>query len=160
MTAEEYKKKKTIVNIVVIAFVIILFVAFYFIFDKWMKDGEEKQFQEAVNTMKLNYLMNSGKMHYSFETSGHTVRIKMWVDGFGAASKLAAQGDSDAFDGWVETKKSMYELSKEIYKVFILVDDAVVYLNIVNDLNTDRDLLVFRNRELVYDVVAAYQNGG
>ncbi len=160
MTAEEYRKKKIIVNIIIVAFVIICFIVFYLIFSKWMKEGEDKQFQDAVNTMKLNYLYNSGKMHYSFETSGHTVRIKMWIDGFGAASKRAAEGDPDAFDGWLETKTSMYELAKEIYKVFILVDDAVVYLNIVNDLNTDRDLLVFRNRELVYDVVAEYRNGG
>ena len=160
MTTEEYKKRKTISFIIIITFVIILFIVFYLLFDKWIKDGEDNQFQDAVNTMKLNYLFNSGKMHYFFETSGHTVRIKMWVDGLGAASKKAAQGDSNAFDGWLETKASMYELAKEIYKVFILVDDAVIYLNIVNDLNTDRDLLVFKNRELVYDVVAEYQNGG
>lgn len=160
MTIEEFKRKKRIVTIIVVGFVIILFVGFYFLFSKWMKDGEDKQFQDAVNEMKLNFLMNSGKMHYSFETSGHTVRIKMWTDGFGAASKMAAEGDPTAFDGWYKTKKSMAELAKEIYKEFILVDDAVIYLNIVNDLNTDRDLLVFKNRELVYDVVAEYQNGG
>ena len=40
-----------------------------------------------------------------------------------------------------------------------MIDDAVIFLSLVNESNTDRDLLVFKNRELVYDVVTGYTKG-
>ena len=64
--AAAFKKKMFRIKLVIWLFVIALFIGLFFLFKKWDRDGEEKQFQDAVNTMKLNYLYNSGKMHYSF----------------------------------------------------------------------------------------------
>ena len=47
----------------------------------------------------------------------------------------------------------MSDLAYELYDEFILIDDAVVYLRIVNEGNTDRDLMVFKDKNMIYDVV-------
>lgn len=94
------------------------------------------------------------------EVNGHTVNIRIWSDGMAAASKAAAEGDKTLLEGWNITRDKMYLTACSLYDKFLFVDDAVVYFRFVNESNTDRDLLVFRNKELIYDVVAAYQNGG
>ena len=160
MEDKELKQRKLYVAVILVSIVIIVICGCYLLFRKWGKDANEKYFNEALDKMKLNLLMNSSGMRYSIKTSGHTVYVKFWTDGMTAAAKSAYDGDSDAFDSWAELKKSMSDLAKAYYKEFILIDDAVIYLSLVNESNTDRDLLVFKDKELVYDVVTGYNKEG
>lgn len=151
--AAAFKKKMFRIKLVIWLFVIALFIGLFFLFKKWDRDGEEKQFQDALLVTKTNFLENHKKMHYSIDTNGHIVNIKMWMDGLTETSKRAYNGDNKSWDEWVIIKDSMSELAHSLYKEFILVDDAVIYLRIVNESNTDRDLLVYKDKYMVYDVV-------
>lgn len=151
--AAAFKKKMFRIKLVIWLFVIALFIGLFFLFKKWDRDGEEKQFQDALLATKMNFLEGHSKMHYSIDVNGHTVNIKMWLEGLTEISKKAYYGGNESWDEWNTIKDSMSELSHELYKEFILVDDAVVYLRIVNENNTDRDLLVYKDKYMVYDVV-------
>lgn len=153
MNEKQFRKKKFWCTVVAIAFTLSLVVFFSILFTKWMRDGEEKQFQDALLNVKANFLNNHQKMHYSIDTYGHTVNIKLWQEGLTDVSKQAYNNNNEAWDAWDDIKSSMSDLAHSLYKEFILVDDAVVYLHIVNENNTDRDLLVYKNKYMCYDVV-------
>jgi hypothetical protein len=68
-------------------------------------------------------------------------------------AKAAYDGDRTQLQNWNALKDKVYLLAGQIYDKFLFVDDAVVFLRYVNDQNPDRDLLVFKNKQMVYDVV-------
>lgn len=159
MEEREFKKRKFWATVIVVSIVVIGICGSILLFRKWDKDADEKYFTEALANMKQNLLVNSSGMKYSIKTSGHTVYVKFWMDGMATASKLAYDGNSEALLNWTNLKGSMLDLANAYHKEFILVDDAVIFLSLVNESNTDRDLLVFKDRELVYDVVTGYTKG-
>lgn len=159
MDDKEFKQRKFWATIIVVSIVIIAICGSFLLFRKWGKDADEKRFNEALANMKQTLLVNTSGMHYSIDTAGHTVQVRFWTDGMTAASKLAYEGNDEALANWTELKGSMLGLAKAFHEQFILVDDAVIYLSLVNESNTDRDLLVFKDRELVYDVVTGYTKG-
>ena len=159
MDEKEFKQRKLWITIIVVSIVIILICGSILLFMKWGKDADEKRFNEALANMKQTLLVSSSGMRYSINIAGHTVYVKFWTDGMAAASKLAYDGNNEALANWTELKGSMLGLANAFHEQFILIDDAVIFLSLVNESNTDRDLLVFKNRELVYDVVTGYTKG-
>ena len=156
MDDKEFKQRKFWATVIVVSIVVILICGSILLFRKWGKDADDKRFNEALLNTKANLLANHSNMHYSIDVAGHTLTIKFWTDGLTAGAKQAYDGDNAALSNWTTLKNSMYELACAMHKEFILVDDAVIYLAIVNESNTDRDLLVFKDRDLVYDVVSGY----
>ena len=159
MDDKEFKQRKFWATIIVVSIVIIAICGSFLLFRKWGKDADEKRFNEALANMKQTLLVSSSGMRYSINAAGHTVYVKFWTDGMAAASKLAYDGNNEALANWTELKGSMLGLANAFHEQFILIDDAVIFLSLVNESNTDRDLLVFKNRELVYDVVTGYTKG-
>ena len=160
MDEKTFKKRKLYITIIIVGFVIVSICGFYLLFNKWHKDAQEEDFKIAVANLKSTLLVYNSGVQYSIDISGHTVKVKLWQEGMAASAKLAGDGNSEALKNWTELKGSMYELSCAYYKQFILVDDAVIYLSLVNEYNTDRELLTFKDRELIYDVVTGYKEGG
>ena len=109
-------------------------------------------FDNAVSNIKTA-IKESYPGCNAIEVSGHTVNIRVWTDGIMNVAKAAYEGDQAQIKNWNIVKDQVYLLAEQIYGKFILVDDAVIYLRYVNDQNPDRDLLVYKNKELVYDVV-------
>ena len=94
--------------------------------------------------------------------SGHTVYIKLWNDGLFKASKLAAMGNEEALKNWNELRDKMYLTVCDLSDLFLLVDNATLYFYFVSEQDHDSELLVYKNKTLVYDGVQEYlsQNGG
>lgn len=94
----------------------------------------------------------------SIEVSGHTIKIKVWIDGIFDASKEAATGNKVALKQWDEIKDNMYLTISDMCDSFFWVDDEILYFNLVSDLNHDQELLVFKNKSIIYDGVYDHIN--
>lgn len=152
---EDQKKKKLYIVIILVSTIIIGACSGLLIAQCISKSS----FNHAVDKLR-EAVIDGFAGRNKIEINGHTINVRIWSDGMGAASKAAAEGDKTYLEGWNITRDKMQVTATSLYNMFLLVDDAVIYFRFVNDQNIDRDLLVFKNKTLIYDVVAAYQNGG
>lgn len=96
----------------------------------------------------------------SIEVKDHTVTVKLWSDKMSVAAMKAYEGDSFYLNEWNAFRDQMHNLVDSVCDDFDFVGDFEIYFIYANEQNPDRNLLVFRNRELYYDVVSGFDARG
>lgn len=150
----EEKNKRLWITIIIVS-IIIIGLCGGFLLGKLIGNGSFNN--QLANVKKIIKDTYAGRN--DFEVNGHTVKIKIWSDGIMSIAKKASEGDAKSIENWNALKDKMYLLAAEITDMFLLTDDAVIYLCYVNEQNPDRELIVYKNKSLVYDVVEEYQKG-
>lgn len=145
---EKKENKKLWITVIIVSIIVIGVCVGIFLYRGISNTSFDNALSQVKTAIKDSYAGCN-----SFEVSGHTVNIKIWSDGMMGIAKAAYEGNQDQIKNWNVVKDKVYILAGQIYDKFLLVDDIVVYLRYVNDQNPDRDLLVYKNKELVYDVV-------
>lgn len=113
---------------------------------------ESKRKESAVDISKVE--LRYSPYFYSIDSSDDVLTVSLWESGLTAASKKAYDGDSEALAEWNKTKYNVLQYANSIDANLILndVEDMTVFVQVVNEDNHERKLLVFKNCELVYDV--------
>jgi hypothetical protein len=113
---------------------------------------ESKRKESAVDISKVE--LRYSPYFYSIDSSDDVLTVSLWESGLTAASKKAYDGDSEAVAEWNKTKYNVLQYANAIDTNLILndVEGMTVFVQVVNEDNHERKLLVFKNCELVYDV--------
>jgi len=113
---------------------------------------ESKRKESAVDISKVE--LRYSPYFYSIDSSDDVLTVSLWESGLTAASKKAYDGDSEALAEWNKTKYNVLQYANSIDANLILndVEGMTVFVQVVNEDNHERKLLVFKNCELVYDV--------
>ena len=113
---------------------------------------ESKRKESAVDISKVE--LRHSPYFYSIDSSDDVLTVNLWESGLTAASKKAYDGDSEAMAEWNKTKYNVLQYANSIDTNLILndVEGMTVFVQVVNEDNHERKLLVFKNCELVYDV--------
>lgn len=113
---------------------------------------ESKRKESAVNISKVE--LRYSPYFYSIDSSDDVLTVSLWESGLTATSKKAYDGDSEALAEWNKTKYNVLQYANAIDTNLILndVEGMTVFVQVVNEDNHERKLLVFKNCELVYDV--------
>lgn len=113
---------------------------------------ESKRKESAVDITKVE--LRYSPYFYSIDSSDDVLTVSLWESGLTAASKKAYDGDSEALAEWNKTKYNVLQYANSIDANLILndVEGMTVFVQVVNEDNHERKLLVFKNCELVYDV--------
>lgn len=113
---------------------------------------ESKRKESAVDISKVE--LRYSPYFYSIDSSDDVLTVSLWEYGLTAASKKAYDGDSEALAEWNKTKYNVLQYANAIDTNLILndVEGMTVFVQVVNEDNHERKLLVFKNCELVYDV--------
>lgn len=113
---------------------------------------ESKRKESAVDISKVE--LRYSPYFYSIDSSDDVLTVSLWESGLTAASKKAYDGDSEALAEWNKTKYNVLQYANAIDTNLILndVEGMTVFVQVVNEDNHERKLLVFKNCELVYDV--------
>lgn len=113
---------------------------------------ESKRKESAVDISKVE--LRYSPYFYSIDSSDDVLTVSLWESGLTAASKKAYDGDSEALAEWNKTKYNVLQYANSIDTNLILndVEGMTVFVQVVNEDNHERKLLVFKNCELVYDV--------
>ena len=159
---EENKKpvstqKKIFIAVFIIS-IIIIGICGSILLRRWFSSSSFNHGVEKITTaVKSGF---PGKN--SIEVSGHTVYVRVWSDGMFDISKSAAMGNEFALEQWDALRDKMYLTVCDMSDFFFWVDDDVLYFSLVSDVDHDKELIVFKNKTLVYDGVHEYlsQNGG
>ena len=152
-------KKETKKNLLIVAIVVFtLFLGLVFA-NIIIHFVSEQKFKSALSDLK-HIIRDTYSGRNSIEVKGHTVTIKIWSEDMSVTVKKAGAGDSYFVNLWNELRDKMYNFADSVCDMFNLVTDAKIYLCYVNEKNTDLNLLVFKNRDLYYDVVTGYKAGG
>ena len=146
---EEKKENKRLWITIIIVSIIIIGVCAGILLGRAIGNSSfDNALSQVTKVIKDTY---AGKNN--IEVTGHTVKISIWSDGIMNIAKKASEGDAQCIENWNVLRDKVYLLSAEITDKFSLVDDAVIYLSYVNEQNPDRELLVYKNTVLIYDVV-------
>lgn len=131
---------------VYIAIVIIVYIAIRIVFTK------SDRMELALDSIK--YDLRKSPYFYSIDSSDDVLTVSLWESGLTAVSKKAYDGDSEAVAEWNKTKYNVLQYANSIDANLILNDvkGMTVFVQVVNEDNHERKLLVFKNCELVYDV--------
>ena len=113
---------------------------------------ESKRKESAVDITKVE--LRYSPYFYSIDSSDDVLTVSLWESGLTAISKKAYDGDSEALAEWNKTKYNVLQYANSIDTNLILndVEGMTVFVQVVNEDNHERKLLVFKNCELVYDV--------
>ena len=113
---------------------------------------ESKRKESAVDISKVE--LRYSPYFYSIDSSDDVLTVSLWESGLTATSKKAYDGDSEAVAEWNKTKYNVLQYANAIDTNLILndVEGMTVFVQVVNEDNHERKLLVFKNCELVYDV--------
>lgn len=113
---------------------------------------ESKRKESAVDITKVE--LRYSPYFYSIDSSDDVLTVSLWESGLTAVSKKAYDGDSEALAEWNKTKYNVLQYANSIDANLILndVEGMTVFVQVVNEDNHERKLLVFKNCELVYDV--------
>ena len=113
---------------------------------------ESKRKESAVDISKVE--LRYSPYFYSIDSSDDVLTVSLWESGLTATSKKAYDGDSEALAEWNKTKYNVLQYANAIDTNLILndVESMTVFVQVVNEDNHERKLLVFKNCELVYDV--------
>ena len=113
---------------------------------------ESKRKESAVDISKVE--LRYSPYFYSIDSSDDVLTVSLWESGLTAVSKKAYDGDNEAVAEWNKTKYNVLQYANAIDTNLILndVEGMTVFVQVVNEDNHERKLLVFKNCELVYDV--------
>lgn len=113
---------------------------------------ESKRKESAVDISKVE--LRYSPYFYSIDSSDDVLTVSLWESGLTAVSKKAYDGDSEALAEWNKTKYNVLQYANSIDANLILndVEGMTVFVQVVNEDNHERKLLVFKNCKLVYDV--------
>ena len=113
---------------------------------------ESKRKESAVDITKVE--LRYSPYFYSIDSSDDVLTVSLWESGLTAISKKAYDGDSEALAEWNKTKYNVLQYANSIDTNLILndVEGMTVFVQVVNEDNHERKLLIFKNCELVYDV--------
>ena len=113
---------------------------------------ESKRKESAVDISKVE--LRYSPYFYSIDSSDDVLTVSLWESGLTAASKKAYDGDSEAVAEWNKTKYNVLQYANSIDANLILndVEGMTVFVQVVNEDNHERKLLIFKNCERVYDV--------
>ena len=114
---------------------------------------ESKRKESAVDLAKVE--LRYSPYFYSIDDSGDALTVDLWEAGLTATSKKAYDGDAKSLAEWDKTKYNVLQYAYAIDSNLYLndVEGLTVFVQVVNEDNHERKLLVFKNCELVYDVV-------
>ena len=113
------------------------------------------------NTFKTFYFLHSiiiisipRSYNYSFNNSDDVLTVNLWSSGLTATAKKASEGDLEAVKEWNATKDNVLQYAYAIDSDLFVedIENITVLVQIVNENNHDRKLLVYKNSKLVYDV--------
>ena len=150
------KKRSNIVAVVVVIVAVLLGIGLFFIIKGLLA---KMDFNDSLGNIE-EAVIEAFPGRNSIEVSGHTINIKVWVDGIGSAAKKAAENGNAYLTDWNALRDKYYLTARSLCDEFFWADDVVIYLRLVNDQDTSRNLLVFTNNVCTYDAVAQYKNGG
>ena len=111
-----------------------------------------KKIEDAEDLAKLE--LRYSPYFYSIDTSDDVMTVSLWESGLTATAIKASEGDPDAVEEWNKTRDNVLQYAYAIdSNLFIQdVEGITAIVQIVNESNHSRKLLVFKNSKLVYDV--------
>ena len=113
----------------------------------------KKDFMEIAEIEVKATLLQS-TTNFTISHTENSLSVKMWYADLAAGSKKAYEGDEQLLKEWNNLKVSTRDLSEVITNILHqYVSEADSFLMIVNENNHARNLLVYKNGSLVYDVV-------
>lgn len=113
---------------------------------------EDDRLNTAIDISKLE--LKHSPYNYSFESSEKVITVSLWQSGLTSESKKAYDGDKDAVMEWQKTKDNILQYANSIDVNMGLQDikDITIIVQLVNEDNHARKLLVYKDCMLVYDV--------
>lgn len=113
---------------------------------------ESKRIDDAISLAKLE--LKYSPYNYSFNNSDDVLTVNLWSSGLTATAKKASEGDLEAVKEWNATKDNVLQYAYAIDSNLFVedIENITVLVQIVNENNHERKLLVFKNSTLVYDV--------
>lgn len=113
---------------------------------------ESKKIDIAIDISKLE--LKSSPYNYSFESSEDVLKVNLWRPDTVPIAKKAAEGDSDASAEWRLLKDNVLKYANAIDSNLALQDvqEITLIVQLVNEANHDRQLLIYKNCTLIYDV--------
>ena len=113
---------------------------------------DEDRMNNAIDISKLE--LRHSPYNYTFESSENAITVSLWQSGITATSKKAYDGDKNALAEWQGIKDNVLKYANSIDVNLGLQDikNITVILQLVNEDNHARKLLVFKNCKLIYDV--------
>ena len=130
----------------------IVFVAglIIFIVMKVMRP-ESKRKESAIDIARIE--LQYSPYFYSIDSSDDVITVSLWESGLTATAKKAYDGDSVSAAKWDKIKYNVLQYANTIDSNLIQndVEGMTVFVQVVNEDNHDRKLLVFKNCEIVYD---------
>lgn len=114
---------------------------------------KDDRLNTAIDISKLE--LKHSPYNYSFESSEKVITVSLWQSGLTSESKKAYDGDKDAVLEWQKTKDNILQYANSIDVNLGLQDihDITIIVQLVNEDNRARKLLVYKNCVQVYDVV-------
>lgn len=114
---------------------------------------DDKRLKIAVDITRIE--ISHSPYHYAFDTRENSLTVTLWEDGLSGTSLKAFNGEADSVAEWNKTKANVEEYLASIHQNLLIEDvqDVELVVKVVNESNRDRSLLVYKNWELVYDVV-------
>ena len=114
------------------------------------KDDALGQFQDSLKA----YFYNR-KYNFTLEASEELLTLTLCGSGVTGTAKKALAGEADGLQSWEEEQAFVLSYSDYIYSLLPAYDfpKMSVVVRLVNENNRDRDLLVYKDGALVYDVV-------
>lgn len=136
----------------------VLVGSLYILFDNLFKRVEADEFSEFLDEVYID-LSREFPEKYSIQSKGHQVQIKVWADGMKQIAASAYAGNQTAIDMWTKMRRTVGSLADRLQEGARLVSDVSITLSLANDENPTRSLLVFKNRELIYDILYDKEGG-
>lgn len=114
--------------------------------------SDKVRLDDAISISKLE--LKYSPYNYSFESSGDVLTVNLWKQDTVPVAKKAAEGDPEASADWGNLKDNVLQYANAIDSNLFVQDvkGITVIVQLVNESNHDKKLLVYKNCSLVYDV--------
>lgn len=91
----------------------------------------------------------------TIESEDDAINISIWNDGLAGGAVLAAAGNTEAIDGWNNTRQNIIDMCDSSIQLAEAAgkDDAIIIFNVLNDNDTSKVLLSVVNGAVLYDCV-------
>ena len=133
----------------VAVYVVILVVLGFFIRLLFTKEDRLDTVKDLIR-LELQY----SPYNYTYDYSDDVLVVTLWSTDYALTAKKASTGDSEAQENWQKIKENFSKYAVAIHNTMILKDfpDVDVTVKLVNEINRDRNLLIYHAGEIVYEV--------